>query len=183
LQNIDNEYKDILDLLNGEANWINQEKKGYERQVATFVYDYINQSKDTLQSAMLSDSEFAAWLLSLTVNFNVFLENRHTQERANIEKDYYHNRSSLEKNFNDFITRYNDSLTAFSNEDKKLLRQIASSMEMRELDPTSKRAYMKLPSLNNNTKKPEVVFTSNLKPSALDEQMGLLVRNKIETFL
>lgn len=183
LQNIDNEYKDILDLLNGEANWINQEKKGYERQVATFVYDYINQSKNTLQSAMLSDSEFAAWLLSLTVNFNVFLENRHTQERANIEKDYYHNRSSLEKNFNDFITRYNDSLTAFSNEDKKLLRQIASSMEMRELDPTSKRAYIKLPSLNNNTKKPEVVFTSNLKPSALDEQMGLLVRNKIEAFL
>lgn len=183
LQNIDNEYKDILDLLNGEANWLNKEKKGYERQVATFVYNYVNQTKDTLQAAMLSDSEFAAWLLSLAVNFNVFLENRHTQERESIKKDYYNNRSSLEKNFNDFIDRYNESLTAFTNEDKKILREIASSMEMREIDPSSKRAYVKLPSLNNNSKKSEVVFTSNLKPSALDEQMGLLVRNKIEAFL
>ena len=37
---------------------------------------------------MLSDSEFAAWLLSLAVNFNVFLENRHAQERESIKKDY-----------------------------------------------------------------------------------------------
>lgn len=184
LQNIDNEYKNILDLLNGEANWLDQEKKGYERQVATFIYNYVDETKDKLQSAMLSDSEFAAWLLSLAVNFNVFLENRHAQERESIKKDYYNNRSSLEKNFNDYIDRYNESLTAFTNEDKKILRQIASSIEMREIDSSSKRTYIKLPSLNNNRKKPQVVFTSNLKPSALDERMGLLVRNKIkEAFL
>jgi hypothetical protein len=56
-------------------------------------------------------------------------------------------------------------------------------MEMKELDPKSDRASIKLPSLAENTTKPSVVFTSNLKPSALDERMGLIIKNKIEAFL
>lgn len=183
LENIDKEYIATLELLRGEADWINYKKKGYERQVATFVYNYINQTKDELKSAMLSDTDFAAWLLRLEVGFNTFLENENTKQRKKTKDGYYKKRSSLEENFNNYIKQYNDQLTAFTPEDRKILKQLASSMEMKELDPTSKRASVKLPSLSENVEKPSVVFTSNLRPSALDEQMGLLIYKEIEAFL
>jgi hypothetical protein len=58
----------------------------------------------------------------LAVEFNVFLENQNSEERKKIKNNYFRTRSSLEKNFNEFITKYNDSLTAFTSDDRKILK-------------------------------------------------------------
>lgn len=182
LQEIDTEYESIIDILNGKAKWINNKKKSYERQVATFVYNYIEKNKEKLKAALLSDSEYAAWLLQLSINFRHFMEQEHMQQRKEFKEDYTKKRNTLKQSFNKFIDEYNDQLTCFDTKEREVLKKIASSLEFQPYKDTNKK-YIKLPTLQENPTTFDIAFTSNLSVSNLDEQMGLLIINNLEGFL
>lgn len=185
LENVDIEFKKIISLLNDRKRAIEENKKSYETLAAEFITNFVKANEDKLRSALVDDRLFAAWLLRLSTQFRVYLEKIHTQERDSLERNYRTDKDNLEKNFNNFIKENQNQLFSFSDQDLKLLKELATSMEITKFNPELTRANLRLPTLQNKQSSSDysVIFTSNFEASALDERMGLLVRNCFQAFL
>lgn len=183
LEGIDTEFYNIVNILNGSANWIKEEDLNYEQEVASYVANYVNQHKEELKAAVLDDNQFTAWLLRLSLQFRQYLEITHKKERERLNNQYKQKRNSIERNFENFIQEYNEQLLNFTPEKRKLLSEIATSMNFTEYDSSIDKKFIQLPTLQDNPVSYNIGFKSNFSPSALDEQMQLLLTNSLESFL
>lgn len=188
LTDINKEYSNIVTLLNTQKNNLIKEQDTYEAIVSEFIFKYVKEHEDTIQSALLDDSQYAAWLLKLSVNFRAYMEKtRAIEDFPKLNKEYEAKKKYLEEHFKNFTETSN--ILEFSDQDKKTLSSIASNMEFQKvsevLDSGSKRAYIVLPSLHKGkqTKNRTVVFTSNLSSNALSERLNILAAKFLDSFL